>query len=288
MEFITKKNIILAAAVLGVLTYWPIKSVPTGTRGVITVGGSVKTIESEGFTFIAPWQKLNNFNIRAEQSDVNNSVGSTRDQQPIQVSLVVRYSIDPTRVAEVFEKYSKDGDLSSYVQTATYESFKQAVSAFTAPELISKRTEVSNLIIELLRKKISLFGANLISVDVRDFTFDPKYTEAIQNKVNQEQLKLAATNKVLTVEAQQREKVVTAEAEMQALKLKADGEAYQTIKQAGASAESLRIQNEALAKNKDVLELRRIEVELTKAKNWNGALPTSIYAGAPVPFLSIK
>ena len=35
-------------------------------------------------------------------------------------------------------------------------------------------------------------------------------------------------------------------------------------------------------------ELRRIEVERTKAEKWNGALPTSIYAGAPIPFLNVS
>jgi prohibitin 2 len=48
------------------------------------------------------------------------------------------------------------------------------------------------------------------------------------------------------------------------------------------------VQNAALAQNKDVLELRRIEVEQTKAERWNGQLPTAIYAGAPTPFLSVK
>ena len=55
-----------------------------------------------------------------------------------------------------------------------------------------------------------------------------------------------------------------------------------------ARAEALRVQNEALAKNKDVLELRRIEVERLKAEKWNGQLPTAIYAGAPIPFLNVS
>jgi prohibitin 2 len=52
-------------------------------------------------------------------------------------------------------------------------------------------------------------------------------------------------------------------------------------------AEALRVQNGALAQSKVVLELRRIEVEKIKAEKWNGALPTAIYAGAPIPFLNV-
>jgi prohibitin 2 len=278
--------LILSASII--FAFWPIRSVSTGERGVITIGGSIKEIKQEGFVFLLPWEKLNSFNIRAEQADVEKSNGSTSDQQPVNTNLTVRYNIDPSRVSEVFEKYSKNGDLSSYVQTATREAYKAVVAKYTAPELISKRAEVSNGVIETLKLKLNVFGANVISIDMRDFDFDPRYVEAIQNKVNQEQLKLAAENKVLTVQAEQREKVVTAEAEAQALKLKADGEAYQTLKQAGANAEALRIQNEALSKNKDVLELKRIEVELAKAEKWDGQLPESIYAGAPIPFMTVK
>ena len=55
---------------------------------------------------------------------------------------------------------------------------------------------------------------------------------------------------------------------------------------ATAQAEALKVQNAALAQNRDVLELRRIEVERVKAEKWNGQLPTAIYAGAPIPFFN--
>ena len=69
------------------------------------------------------------------------------------------------------------------------------------------------------------------------------------------------------------------------MKARADGEAYANLKVATAQAEALKVQNAALAQNKDVLELRRIEVERTKAERWNGQLPQNIYANAPIPFL---
>ena len=112
--------------------------------------------------------------------------------------------------------------------------------------------------------------------------------KAINDKVTQEQLRLAAENKLKTVEAEQKQKVAIAEAEANAAKATADGEAYAKLKLAQAQAEALRVQNQALQQNKDVLELRRIEVEMAKAEKWNGALPTAIYAGAPIPFLNVS
>lgn len=111
--------------------------------------------------------------------------------------------------------------------------------------------------------------------------------QAINEKVTQEQLRLGAENKLKTVEAEQKQKVAVAEAEAKAVRATADGEAYKNITIAKAQAEAIRVQSAALAQSKDILELRRIEVEQIKASKWNGALPTAIYAGAPIPFLNV-
>jgi regulator of protease activity HflC (stomatin/prohibitin superfamily) len=278
--------VVIALLVL-VVVLWPFYSVPTGSRGVVTQFGKIVGIEPEGLAVLPPWQKLSNFSIRAERADIENAEGSTSDTQPVKVSLTVRYSIATDRVAEVFEKYSHDGNLSSYVQTATQEIFKAVTAKYSAPDLIAQRAKVSSDINLALREKLALYGAQVINIDMRNFSFSDSYMHAINDKVTQEQLRLAAENKLKTVEAEQKQKVAVAEAEAGARKAQADGEAYANLKIATAQAEALRVQNAALAQNKDVLELRRIEVERTKAERWNGALPTSIYAGAPIPFLNV-
>ena len=282
-----KYGVILLIVAILLFWLWPIRSVPTGSRGVVTVGGAIRGIESEGFMIVAPWQTLNIFNIRAEEAAVENADGSTSDTQPVRVSLTVRYSIKPDKVAEVFEKYSHDGNLQSYVQTATQEVFKAVTARYTAPDLIGKRSLVSGDILDALRKKLEVYGAQVINVDMRNFSFSQDYMAAISAKVTQEQLRLGAENKLKTVESEQKQKVAVAEAEATALKAQADGEAYQILKLATAQADALKVQNAALAQNKEVLELRRIEVEQTKASKWNGQLPTSVYASAPIPFFNV-
>ena len=278
---------IIVGTVLLLYFAWPFYSVPTGSRGVVTQFGKIVGIEGEGLAVLPPWQKLSNFSIRAEKADIENAEGSTSDTQPVKVSMTVRYSIATDRVAEVFEKYSHDGDLSSYVQTATQEIFKAVTAKYTAPDLIAQRAKVSADINAALRDKLALYGAQVINIDMRNFAFSDSYMHAINDKVTQEQLRLAAENKLKTVEAEQKQKVAIAEAEANARKVQADGEAYANLAVAKAQAEALRLQNAALAQNRDVLELRRIEVEKTKAEKWDGALPSSIYAGTPIPFLNV-
>jgi len=281
-----------AAIAVGVLillmVIWPFYSVPTGSRGVITQFGKIVGIEPEGLAVLPPWQKLTLFSIRSEQADIENAAGATSDTQPVTVSLTVRYSISPNKVSEVFEKYSHNGDLSSYVQTATHEIFKAVTAKYTAPDLIAQRARVSADIYSALAEKLAIYGAQVINIDMRNFAFQESYMRAINSKVEQEQLRQAADNKLKTVESEQKQKVAIAEAEASAVRATADGEAYARLKVATAEAESLKIQNAALVQSKDVLELRRITVEQTKAERWNGQLPSAIYAGAPIPFLNVK
>lgn len=283
---IARDVLLFIVAFVLLIWMWPLRSVPTGSRGVITVGGAIKGIEAEGFTLIAPWQRLDIFNIRAEQADVKDAEGATSDTQPVKTSMTVRYSIAPDKVAEVFEKYSHDGNLDSYIHTATLETFKAVTAKYTAPDLIAKRPLVSGDIASLLRTKVALYGAQIINIDMTNFSFSPSYMAAINEKVTQEQLKLGAENKLLTVQAEQKQKVAVAQAEASAVQATADGAAYALLKGATAQAEALKIQGQALVQNPAVLDLRRIEVEMAKAGKWDGALPTAIYAGAPIPFFN--
>lgn len=276
------------ALLVAVMAVNPFHTVPTGHRGVVTQFGAIKSIEAEGLVFLPPWQRLDNFNIRAEQADIEKADGATSDTQPVTVSMTVRYSIAPDKVAEVFEKYSRNGDLTSYMQTATSDALKAVTARYTATDLIAKRAQVAGDIKSTLQAKVSQFGAMVIGIDMRNFEFGKSYMDAINQKVTQEQLRQAAENKLKTVEAEQKQKVAVAEAEATAAKATADGEAYANLKIAQAQAEALRVQNAALSQNKDVLELRRIEVEATKAARWDGKLPQAIYAGAPVPFLKVE
>ena len=289
----------LAAGIL-FLFVDPFYSVPTGSRGVVTRFGKIIGIEQEGMALLWPWEKLTKFSIRSESASVKDAMGATSDTQPVWTSLTVRYSIRPDKVAEVFEKYSHDGDLSSYVDTATHEIFKAVTARYVAPDLIGKRTNVSNDILSALQAKLDKYGAQVINIDMTNFNFQDSYMHAINAKVEQEQLRLVAENELATVQMKQKQKVAVAEAEAKAVMAKADGEKYKTIAEAQGEAESTRLNAEAQARDIHVrsqelreagalyVDYRRVLVDQSKADKWDGKLPENIYAGAPIPFLSVN
>jgi len=271
---IIKPLAIGAATLIGLSIIWPFTSVPTGSRGVVTQFGKIIGIEGEGLAILPPWQKLQNFSIRAEQADIENAEGSTNDTQPVKVSMTVRYSITPDKVSEVYEKYSHTGDLSNYVETATMEVFKSVTANYNATDLISRRSQVSGDISTALRNKLATYGAQVINIDMKNFSFSPSYMAAVNEKVTQEQLRQAAENKLKTVESEQKQKVAVADAEAKA-----------TVATAEAQAKSITLQAQALKESSSLLDLKRVEVEMEKAKRWDGKLPVNVYAGAPIPFL---
>jgi prohibitin 2 len=287
LQKLVKWGGIAVAAIIVLMLVWPFYSVPTGSRGVVTRFGAIVGIEAEGLTILPPWEKLSIFSIRAETANVQNAEGATSDTQPVTTSLTVRYAIQPDKVSEVFEQYSHDGDLSSYVDTATHEIFKSVTAKYDAPDLIAQRPKVSADIYDALTTKLAKYGARVVNIDMTGFAFSPTYMAAINDKVTQEQLRLAAENKLKTVEAEQKQKVAVAEAEANAVKATADGDAYARITNATAEAKAIQVQSQALAQSAQVLELRRITVEQTKAEKWDGKLPEAIYAGAPIPFLDV-
>lgn len=183
---LVRNIIVLALALIVLISFWPFRTVPTGSRGVLTQFGAIKKIEPEGLVVVPPWQSLALFSIRAEEAQIDEADGSTSDTQPVKVSLTVRYSIQTDRVSEVYEKYSHNGDLSSYVQTATQEVFKAVTARYSAPDLIAKRSQVSVDINLALKEKLNMYGAQVINIDMRNFSFSDTYMHAINEKVTQE------------------------------------------------------------------------------------------------------
>lgn len=279
---------IALAIVIAIGVMWPFTTVPAGHRGVITTFGKVESVRDEGLQIVWPWQHNTLISVRADSADIKGAEGGTRDLQPVFVNLTVRYQIIPSKVEEIFLNYSRSGDLDSYVQTAAQEAFKAVTARFSAEELISKRSEVSTGVVKALDDRVDKYGVNIVSIDMTNFEFSKTFMAAINEKVTEEQKKKAEENKLQRMIVEQQQAVEKAKADAQAQKAAADGEAYALKTVAEARATALRTENAALRESKDVLELRRIEVDKIKAERWSGALPTHIYGSAPVPFMNVK
>jgi len=171
----------------------------------------------------------------------------TKDRQLAQVDASVIYALDPDQVVNLNILWQGRFE-DSVVRPIARSVILDAVSQYNTEELIStKRAEMEKIITENIRKKF--VAQNLILSDfiLRDITFSPEFTKAIEQKQVAEQQALQAQ---LIVEQRRQE----AEQARQV----AQGQADARIIQAQADAKALELVSQILKSNPDLLTYQYI------------------------------
>jgi regulator of protease activity HflC (stomatin/prohibitin superfamily) len=231
--------------------------VNAGQRGVIVRLGNVQDrILDEGLHLKLPFLE------RVVKMDVTNQKieteadAASRDLQSVNTTIAVNYSLRVETVNTLFQQVRRDYQ-KRLIDPAIQEAVKAATARFNAEELITKRPEVRNAIIEDLVSRLSSQGIDIINVSIVNFSFSAAFNAAIEEKQVAEQ------------------RALQAERDLQRIEI----EAKQRIAQAEAEAQAIRITGQALANNPALVELEAV-------KKWNGILPT--YSGGPMPFLNLN
>ena len=237
----------------------PFAFVPVGYRGIATSFGTpTGQIRGEGLHMKMPLVNGNkNVEVRVQKKEADASAAS-KDLQTVNSKIAVNFSIDPTRVIDLYREVGDDYD-DRVVAPAIQESVKSITAKYTAEELITKRTEVSDAILAELKGRVGQYGLVASDLNILDFDFSDSFNQSIERKVTAQQDALAAENKLKQVKF----------------------EADQAIAVATGKAQAQKIEGEALRANPEVLQLRAVE-------KWNGVLPVYMTSGAATPFISVK
>lgn len=243
--------------------------------GVVTSWGKISYIAAPGLGFKVPFvQSVTYVRTDIQSLQPPTKVNTyTSDNQEIDILFTVFYRIPLDKVAFV---YTNAQDYRERLYSISNDRVKAAMGKVKLEHFAEHRGEIREIIRLTLRK-----DAEVLGLEVSDFQFtDVDYTKLFRDAVN------AASVQKANVETREWERVqaeksaltarINAEGTANAIKAKADGDAYAQVTNAKAQAESLRVQNAALHESRDVLELRRIEVEMVKAQKWDGALPSQL------------
>lgn len=233
----------------------PFAIVPAGTRGVMTtLGKPSEDVYGEGIHFRIPiFQQMHLMDVRIAKREGEGDAAS-KDLQQVRVKVAVNYHLDPNSVARTFRDVGQTTEdvVDRILEPARPEAFKAVTAQYTAEELITKRTQVSEKIAALLREKMTRHGLILDEFAIINFAFSPSFTAAIEAKVNAEQANLKAERDLMRIRVEAEQKIASAKAE----------------------AESLRLQRQEVTP--DVLALRTIE-------KWDGHLPQ--VTGGAIPLM---
>lgn len=253
---------VIPVIIVVILAFESLTIVQAGHRGIIVQLGAVKpTVLGEGMHFKIPFiQDIVQVEVRVQKAESSASAAS-KDLQVVTTNMAVNFHMDPSSVNKLYQTVGMDYK-GRIVDPAIGESLKAVVARYTAEQLISKRSEVSQQVKELLSKKLSTYNMMLDEINITEFKFSDEFNRAIEQK----QI-----------------------AEQQALKSKLDLdririEKEQTITRAQATAESLRLQRENVTP--ELVRMREVEVQQQAIEKWDGKLPST--TGGAIPFLNIQ
>ncbi len=252
----------LIAVVVIVLVFSSFTTVASGNRGVLLQLGAVKpTILTEGLHFKIPFlQNVQQIEVRVQKEESSQTAAS-KDLQMVTTKVAVNYSADPEAVNKLYQEIGMDYR-ARIVDPAVAESLKAITAQYTAEELISKRPEVSAQVKDMLSKKLSKYYMNLEDINIKEFAFSEEFNKAIESKQTAEQNALKAQR------------------DLDRIKI----EAQQSVAQAGAEAEALRLKKQEVTP--ELIQLKQIEVQEKALEKWDGKLPS--VTGGATPFIDVN
>lgn len=224
------------------------RTVNAGKVGVVTRFGDIDRQVNSGVVIKLPWpiERLNKLDIKIQKKE-QDAASATLDLQDVNAKLAVNYALNAEKAGDVFRTLGGDYE-ERIINPAVQESFKAASAQYTAAELLTKRPEVKEKIVDVIKKRVEPYGVRIEDVSIVNFTFSAEFTKALEAK---------------QVAAQQ------AEQEKYNIE-KARNAAQAQIESARGQAESLNIINASL--NPQILQRNAIE-------KWSGNLPQYVVLG---------
>jgi prohibitin 2 len=254
-----KKYFMLVLAAL-TLQSCGFEQVDTGRRGIKTTFGEVVGEPlPEGLHFYNPFtSNIVEYPVRQETWSAKTEI-FTKDTQRVVVEFAVTFYPDPKTVTKIYKEVGDISDLTEkIIKPVALGSIKDAIGQVIADELVSKRESVTKQAYQEVAENLEVKNVFVTDLQFTNLDFDDAYEQAVEDKVVATQKAQKAKNDTVTIMEQ----------------------AKQTVETAKAQAESMRIQSQALAQNKGL-----IEYEI--AKRWNGELPVYM-AGSSVPLLNLE
>lgn len=250
------------AAIIVLMWMNPFVIVGAGERGVVLNFGAVQPVVlGEGIHFRIPiMQRVIKVDVRIHKSQTD-AESVSKDLQDTKSTIAVNYHILPDKSNQVFQSIGIEYK-ERIIDPAVQEVVKAITAKYTAVELITQREKIREEIKELLKTRLLAYNIVVDDFSIVNFKFSQQFEQAIEAKQTAEQLAFKAQR------------------DLERIKIEAD----QKIASAKAEAESLRLQKENVTPQ--LIKLRQIEASIKAIEKWDGHLP-KINSGA-VPFIDIK
>ena len=206
---------VVAVIIVGV-AFTSVKTITSGSKGVLLQWGKVSGILDEGIHLIMPFRdSIVVMNTQTQlATSVDQSCG-TFDIQEVYVDIAVNYRLNPLAVDVIYTDLRQDY-ASRIVRPNVEESIKATTSDFTAEELLQLRESVKSRFKAILTERLQGYNIEVVDVAITNYRFNQQFLDATNNKVIALQEAERAKNELETIRYEAQQQVIQAEAKANA------------------------------------------------------------------------
>ena len=232
--------------------------VQDGTRGVMQTFGKVREAE------VLPGPHIYNpfttdIIIMSTRDDVMEGTITvqTEDNQQVNVNYFITYALRPDAVVDMYVNAGRQWK-QKFIPQAADGSVKEVIGNQTASSIVVGQRAANIAIVERLRETLEPRGIEVQKFEFGQIDYDADWLNAVGQKQIAEQLAEKAVNDTVRIQEEATQRVIAAEAE----------------------AEAVRLRAEALEANPDI-------VALTAVEKWDGRMPQYILGEGSLPFIQL-
>lgn len=219
-----KKGKFFVAAVLFVasIIFASFTIVPSGSSGVrVTLGKVSDTVMESGLNFQIPLiQKTVIINNQIQREDVQGEAAS-KDLQTVTYNMSINYNVTASESAKLYRSVGKSWS-EVIIRPAIQESVKATMAKYTAEQLVTDRSSVSNDMLEEISGRMSDYGINVSEINIITMDFSAEFDAAIEAKTVAEQQVLTEQQNLEKAKVVAEQKVVAAQAEAEANRVRSE------------------------------------------------------------------
>ncbi|MEZ4669594.1 MAG: prohibitin family protein [Anaerolineae bacterium] len=186
------------------------------------------------------------------QSGDDSVEARSKDGQTVKLDVTLLFRVAPDKAGDLYLSWNTNY-LSGFVRPTSRAIVRETVSKYTAEEIYGEaRVALGNDIQEAVTDRFTLENLELSDFLVRDITFSPDFTNAIEQKVVAAQELERAKTEAQTAQTQ-------AQGRANAAIAAANGEAQSIEIRAKAQAEALRLVSEQIAANPSLIQYEYVQ-----------------------------
>ncbi len=286
-----------------VLLFGMFKTVDATEVVVVTRFGEVQgIITTSGLKTKSPFDDYHVFDKTVRSLTIVREV-YTKDLQAVEITFVVEYRIDPSKVEDLYLNYRTLDNIESVLQNPVWQATEMVAKDYTARELTTLKVEYVSNVQSTLVDSLSPYFINVYQIRLKNTVYAPEFESLLQDTLLTEQEKAkqeaelkiqlqAAEYAVQIAEQKALEDLAKAQGQANANLAIAQGEAnaIQLVSQANAEAYAAKIREIAaqLGIDPETATQDQINSLLSYIKyleylaKWDGKLPEIITDGAGI------